>query len=100
MCFCLCSRYPFPRHDGLDGYDLNLIRNANYMIYQDADNPISEDALDLISHLLKKTPTKRYSAKTALTHQWFHRKPLKEEIIEQANEIDRQISDEDEIQQY
>jgi len=63
----LTGRFPFWHKNKSQLYD--LIRYANYGWPPGLE--ISTEAQDLISHLLDKSPDKRYTAEQALQHQWI-----------------------------
>ncbi|XP_031557992.1 serine/threonine-protein kinase DCLK2-like [Actinia tenebrosa] len=66
----LCGFPPFrsAKRDQDELFD--LIQAGDYEFLSPYWDPISEDAKDLISHLLVVEPHKRYSAEKALTHKW------------------------------
>jgi len=50
------------------------IQDSTYCFPDTEWNSISEDAKDLISHLLVKDPRQRYSAEEVLQHPWILKK--------------------------
>ena len=50
---------------------LNSILRDNYTVRCESNNFVSEGAKDLISKLLEKNPTKRYTADQVLGHPWI-----------------------------
>ena len=70
------------------------IKNVNYDFYTQEWDEISNDAKDLIKHLLEKDVKKRFSAKQALKHNWIiknkrtkalDKKKLKEIVVNIRN---------------
>lgn len=70
----LCGFPPFrsAKRDQDELFD--LIQAGDYEFLSPYWDPISEDAKDLISHLLVVEPYKRYSAEKALSHKWVRLK--------------------------
>jgi len=65
----LCGYLPF---DDDDGHTLNrMIRSGAYSFDGPIWSQVSDDAKNLVSKLLKKDPSKRFSAEEALNHHWL-----------------------------
>ena len=68
----LIGAQAFPFYEGETEEELySRIKSASYDKTALRDHGISADAMDLLSHLLKPSPTSRYSASEALQHKWI-----------------------------
>eukprot|EP00300_Choanocystis_sp_HF-7_P011155 c17331_g1_i1.p1 GENE.c17331_g1_i1~~c17331_g1_i1.p1 ORF type:complete len:481 (+),score=81.28 c17331_g1_i1:36-1478(+) len=62
----------FPPFYGASQHQLiERICAAKYTFTRPYWDPVSENAKDLVTHLLEKDPRQRYSAQEALQHRWF-----------------------------
>jgi serine/threonine protein kinase len=64
----LCGYAPFNAAN--DKLMFELIKQGKFRFHSDAWEAISDDAKDLISHLLVVNATTRFTAKQALAHPW------------------------------
>lgn len=70
--YILLGGYP-PFHDDNQKALFNKIKNAEYEFHEEYWSEVSEEAKDLIRHLLKINPVERYTAEEALNHPWMLR---------------------------
>ena len=78
MYIMLSGKPPFIGENEDEIYE--SIRNGKYYFYNEKWDEISNDAKDLISHLLTHDIKKRYSAKQALNHPWIIKHRLNNKI--------------------
>lgn len=64
----LCGYAPFNASSDKKMYE--LIKQGKYRFHSDVWEMISDEAKDLISHLLVVDPTSRFTARQALDHPW------------------------------
>ena len=64
----LCGYTPFDAKS--DKHMYTLIKAGRYQFHSDAWGCVSEEAKDLLSHMLVVDPAKRYTAQQALDHPW------------------------------
>jgi serine/threonine protein kinase len=69
ICYRLCGFPPFYAEDDDESFDQIIAGQFDYP--QPYWNHISDDAKDLINHLLVVDAKKRYTAKQALEHKWI-----------------------------
>jgi serine/threonine protein kinase len=67
--YILLGGYP-PFHDDNQKALFKKIKNAEYEFHDEYWSEVSEEAKDLIRHLLKINPVERYTAEEALNHPW------------------------------
>ena len=67
--YILLGGYP-PFHDDNQKILFQKIKNADYEFHEEYWCEVSEEAKDLIRHLLKVNPVERYTAEEALNHPW------------------------------
>jgi serine/threonine protein kinase len=67
--YILLGGYP-PFHDDNQKALFKKIKNAEYEFHEEYWSEVSEEAKDLIRHLLKINPVERYTAEEALNHPW------------------------------
>lgn len=80
MYVLLKGRFPF---SGANSQELfSNIRKAEYDLTVPPFNRISNEAKDLIRHLLLKNPDNRLTAEEALNHPWFKKLKIKEKLSE------------------
>jgi len=72
----LCGFPPFYSED--DEILLELIAEAKFAFPNPWWEDVSQSAKELISHLLEKDPTKRYTAEQFLSHPWIQGKSLRD----------------------
>ncbi len=60
---------------------MQRVVTGKYDFDHDEWNLVSDDAKDLVTHLLETNLKKRYSAKEALAHPWF-KKVIEKEVVE------------------
>mmetsp|Transcript_20689 Transcript_20689/g.34816 ORF Transcript_20689/g.34816 Transcript_20689/m.34816 type:complete len:388 (+) Transcript_20689:161-1324(+) len=70
--YILLGGYP-PFHDDNQKALFKKIKNAEYEFHEEYWSEVSEEAKDLIRHLLKINPVERYTAEEALNHPWMLR---------------------------
>ncbi|CAE7805733.1 cmk-1, partial [Symbiodinium microadriaticum] len=71
----LCGYTPFDASSDKEMFELT--KRGQYQFHSDAWDMISDEAKDLISHLLVVNPESRFTARQALDHPWFARAGLK-----------------------
>lgn len=80
MYVLLKGRFPF---SGANSTELfSNITKAEYDLTLPPFNKISNEAKDLIRHLLLKNPNDRLTAEEALNHSWFKKLKIKEKLSE------------------
>jgi serine/threonine protein kinase len=67
--YILLGGYP-PFHDDNQKALFKKIKNAEYEFHEEYWSEVSDEAKDLIRHLLKINPVERYTAEEALNHPW------------------------------
>jgi serine/threonine protein kinase len=72
MYIILCGYPPF--YDENDAVLFENIMAGKFEFHSPYWDNVSEEAKDLISHLLVVNPKKRYTAKQALEHKWFKKR--------------------------
>jgi len=88
IAYVLLCGYP-PFYGENDSDVLAKVRLGNFSFNPSDWKNISEDAKDLIRHLLKMNPKERYSAEQALNHDWIKNKaPKASNLALQTNLID------------
>lgn len=70
--YILLGGYP-PFHDDNQKALFKKIKNAEYEFHEEYWGEVSDEAKDLIRHLLKTNPVERLTAEEALNHPWMKR---------------------------
>jgi calcium-dependent protein kinase len=73
----LCGRPPF---GGEDEEILDKIKKGKFDLSSDPWPKISNEAKDLIRHMLDMNPISRISAQKALSHKWFKKFKMREKV--------------------
>jgi serine/threonine protein kinase len=68
--YILLGGYP-PFHDENQAMLFRKIKNAQYQFHPDYWDPVSSEAKDLITRLLKPNPLERLTVDEALSHEWL-----------------------------
>ena len=103
MYICLCGKPPF---EGEDDEVIQKIMKGRYDKTSEAWLKLSEEAKDLLKHLLDLNTKTRVTAQKALTHKWFKVNKIKEKFnnigadkLKQSIENIKKFKSENKLQQ-